>query len=293
MIKAFTKGITMTQCQTKPPLTDSAGNQPPPKESWTLFNRCNVPSAVLASLDFQHRPERVELDGVACIHKDLWLRMERLSCPADRAEQFMDYMVVYFSLASPDNAGFSDKARICRNKADYLSLLRGWLFNPDGREGAVLKGWVASRFGLLPRYFGGRISPDDAAYHRFLSQQSAGVYNTNNLEGQLDLLYTYCQYEWQLQQPGEAHRTLFRGVNRLEKHDIVEKLGERRYVVLLNNLNSFTTNRERADEFGDQILATEVPIPKILFFNTLLPGVLKGEEEYLVIGGLYEVTLWS
>lgn len=264
---------------------------PPPKEAWTRFNRCNLPSSILASLDFQHRPEPVELDGVTIIHKDLFWRLDRLNDPTARAEQFRDYLAVYYSLASPESAGFNANSRIRRHKADYQSLLRGWLFDPDGREGAVLKGWVASRFGLLPRYFGGRIDPDNDSYQRFLGQQSAGVYNTNSLEGQLDLLYTYCHYELIRQRPEQAHITLFRGVNRLSDHDIVAKLDRRRCVVLLNNLNSFTTNRERADEFGDQIMEAEVPLQKILFFNSLLPGALKGEEEYMVIGGLYEVTL--
>ncbi len=46
-----------------------------------------------------------------------------------------------------------------------------------------------------------------------------------------------------------------------------------------------------AGEFGDYILAAEIPTAKIFFHCTLLPGVLKGEDEYLVIGGAYEVTL--
>lgn len=273
-------------------------NDPPPAEtwplpagSWTLFNRCNVPSQVLASLAFQRLPERLEIDGVASTHKDLFRRLDALSAPRDRAGQFGDYMAVYFSLESPEKAGFNANSRIRRNRADYASLLRGWLFDADGREGAVLKGWVASRFGLLPRYFGGRMLPESEAYHRFLGLQSAGVYNANNLEKQLDLLYTYCQYELSRQKPGCSHLTLYRGVNRLEDHDIVGRLDRRRCVVLLNNLNSFTSNRERADEFGDRILEADIPLPKILFSSALLPGVLKGEEEYLVIGGLCEVTL--
>ncbi|MBF0460911.1 MAG: NAD(+)--dinitrogen-reductase ADP-D-ribosyltransferase [Magnetococcales bacterium] len=281
----------MPQSQKQAPLADTEWCGSPPREAWTRFNRCDVPSALLVSLDFQRQPKPINLDGVAYIHKDLFLRLERLADPADRGRQFVDYLAVYFSLVSPESAGFNAHSRIRRAKADYLSLLRGWLFDPDGREGAVLKGWVASRFGLLPRYFGGRIIPDSEEYQRFLGQQSAGVYNTNNLEGQLDLLYTYCQYELARQRAGQHHLTLYRGVNRLTDHDIMARLGRRRCVVLLNNLNSFTTNRERADEFGDQILATEVPMSKILFSNALLPGVLKGEEEYMVIGGLYEVTL--
>jgi NAD+--dinitrogen-reductase ADP-D-ribosyltransferase len=61
--------------------------------------------------------------------------------------------------------------------------------------------------------------------------------------------------------------------------------------VLLNNLNSFTGNRERACEFGDYILETQVPLPKVFFFNGLLPGMLKGEDEWVVIGGVYEVGM--
>jgi NAD+--dinitrogen-reductase ADP-D-ribosyltransferase len=61
--------------------------------------------------------------------------------------------------------------------------------------------------------------------------------------------------------------------------------------VLLNSVSSFTTSRERAEEFGDYIMRVAVPLPKVCFYDGLLPGMLKGEEEYAVIGGLYEVRL--
>lgn len=62
-------------------------------------------------------------------------------------------------------------------------------------------------------------------------------------------------------------------------------------MILLNNLNSFTCSRERACEFGDYILAVDVPLTKIFFHCGLLPGVLQGEDEFLVIGGVVDVTL--
>jgi len=62
-------------------------------------------------------------------------------------------------------------------------------------------------------------------------------------------------------------------------------------IVLLNNLNSFSSERERADEFGDYVISCRVPWQKILFFSNLLPGVLAGESEYLVIGGVYEIAM--
>jgi NAD+---dinitrogen-reductase ADP-D-ribosyltransferase len=38
-------------------------------------------------------------------------------------------------------------------------------------------------------------------------------------------------------------------------------------------------------------MTVEIPQAKILFFPDLLPGCMKGEEEYLVIGGAYEVSI--
>jgi NAD+--dinitrogen-reductase ADP-D-ribosyltransferase len=54
----------------------------------------------------------------------------------------------------------------------------------------------------------------------------------------------------------------------------------------LNNLTSFSSDRDIAGCFGDTILAARIPVSKILFFNGLLSThPLKGEGEYLVIGG--------
>jgi NAD+--dinitrogen-reductase ADP-D-ribosyltransferase len=42
---------------------------------------------------------------------------------------------------------------------------------------------------------------------------------------------------------------------------------------------------------GDYIVAVDVPLTKIFFYCGLLPGVLQGEDEFLVIGGVVDVTL--
>lgn len=42
---------------------------------------------------------------------------------------------------------------------------------------------------------------------------------------------------------------------------------------------------------SDYILAAEIPLTKIFFRCSLMPGVLQGEDEFLVIGGVAEVTL--
>jgi NAD+--dinitrogen-reductase ADP-D-ribosyltransferase len=203
----------------------------------------------------------------------------------------MDYMTVYFRLEALEEVGLNPMRRKkLRGRADYLRMVRGWAFDPDCREGAVLKGWVESRFGLLTRYHGGLL--DDRtqnAYLRFQEARSHGLYNTNALEAQLDLLYAYCQYELQRSEPAVTHLNLYRGFNRFSDKQLLTKLDRRHLVVLLNNLSSFSVCRERAEEFGDHLLRTKVPLKKVFFYNWMLPGMLKSEDEYVVIGGIYEV----
>jgi NAD+--dinitrogen-reductase ADP-D-ribosyltransferase len=171
-------------------------------------------------------------------------------------------------------------------------MVRGWAFDSDGREGAVLKNWVETRFGLLARHHAGPLGDRDSdARHAYTCQAAAGIYATNAVEAQLDLLYTYCQYELSLQYKETPHLTIYRGINRIDEHEVLDQPRRGVYRVLLNNLSSFTSNRERADEFGDYILEVAVPLPKVFFFHRLLPGMLKGEDEFVVIGGLYEVRI--
>lgn len=263
-----------------------------PRYAGLPINRCNLPAAILGSLTFQHHPVPLSLDGVTEFHGGLFALQDTLNNATERAQAFMQHMRAAFSLTSPEDAGLTTGATHNRVKADYLKMVRGWAFDADGREGAVMKGWVESRFGLLQRYHGGPIRDFSGdSYRRYLEMRSAGLYGTNALEAQLDLLYTYCQYELARKHPGETHLTLYRGVNRVDDHETLAVLDDKRRVVLLNSLSSFTANRERADEFGDRLLCAEVPLAKIFYYTGLLPDMLRGEEEYAVIGGLYEVSV--
>lgn len=258
------------------------------------INRCNLPSDILGSLAYQQHPVSLRLDGVAQFHRGLFDLLDRLQDSSERAQAFMRHMEAVFSLSHPEEAGLTANARHSRAKADYRKMVRGWSFDAGGREAAVLKGWVESRFGLLQRH---HVNPirnfSGDAYHNYLEMRSSGLYGTNALEAQLDLLYTYCQYELTRQHPHQAHIALYRGVNRVDKHETIAELDSKRRVVLLNSLSSFTASRERADEFGDYLLTVRVPLTKIFYYPGLLPDMLKGEEEYVVIGGLYEVSIDS
>lgn len=275
--------------------TDKTPNSVPtrvptlPRDARLSINRCNLPAEILGGLAYQLHPAPLELDGVATLHRDLFQRLDAIPDASRRSEIFQDYITVHFRLEHLDEAGLSGRSKK-RANANYARMIRGWNFDADSREGAVMKGWVESRFGLLPRYHCEPLrNPSDTAYRRYIEMRTQGLYGTNALEAQLDLVYAYCQYEFARQQADITHLTLYRGINRLGEHERLADGADKRPILLLNNLNSFTRNRERAGEFGDYILAVQAPVPKILFHCQLLPGILKGEDEFLLIGGVYEV----
>ncbi len=264
-----------------------------PRSARLPINRCNLPAVILGSLTYQRHPVPLEIDGIRAFHADLFGLLAPITDRRERAERFVDYMAVHFCLDHLEAAGLTPGRRSKkRANANYLRLVRGWSFASDGREGAVLKHWVETRFGLLTRHHGGPLhARGSERYQVYLGQAAAGLYATNSLESQLDLLYTYCQYELARQHPGEGHLSLYRGINRIDEHETLGREQDGGHLVLLNNLSSFTSERERADEFGDYLLSARVPIPKVFFYNRLLPGMLKGEDEYVVIGGVYGVDI--
>lgn len=268
---------------------NSASNPTLPPWARLPINRCNLPAVILGSLTFQRHPAPLALDGVAELHAELFAMLDGIADRAGRAQLFRDYVAAHFRLDHLEDAGVDEHSEK-RAKANWLRVLRGWSFDADGREGAVLKGWVESRFGLIPRFHGEPLRDfSGPAWLRYREMRAAGLYGTNALEAQLDLLYAYCQYEFA--RAGSSERlTLYRGINRIGEHEVLSGTGKHQ-VVLFNNLTSFTANHERAGEFGDYILEAEIPVAKIFFHCALLPGVLKGEDEHLVIGGAYEVTL--
>tara|TARA_R110001583_G_scaffold194797_1_gene367043 strand:- start:7185 stop:8051 length:867 start_codon:yes stop_codon:yes gene_type:complete len=272
-----------------------------PQGSYLPINRCNLPAVILGGLWFQQQPAPLLIDGVADLHKDLFQRLAHLPDKAQRVQQFCDYVDVHFCLDDPTAAGYSAGGK-GRPKANWQRAIRGWFFDSDSREGAVLKAWVESRFGLLPRFHRAPIRDYSAAtYLGYLEARAQGLYNTNALEAQLDLVYSYCQYE--LSQPlpssqhpnrSPTHLSLYRGINRLEQLEQISPAQQEPAmaglpILLLNNLNSFSLDPERASEFGDSVVKIRVPIQKLFCFDQLFPSMLNGEEEYLVIGGLYQI----
>lgn len=256
------------------------------------LNRCNLPAVILGGLHFQNHPSPLYIDGVTEIHGALFNDLDGISAAAERASHFIDYMTVHFRLHALDDVGYEAQQRLDRSKANYQRLLRGWAFNPDGKEGAVLKRWVESRFGLVPRFHEHPInSTQDEQYRHYQQDYAEGVYNTNALEAQLDLLYSYCQYELQRNPHSANHMKLYRGMNYIEQLDLDDVCDNHYSPLLLNNINSFSYEQERADEFGDTVIEVMVPREKVFFYSELLPGFLRGEGEVIVLGGVFCVKI--
>lgn len=261
---------------------------PQPRGAFLGFNHCNLPSCLLSSPTYQCHPVPLELDGVHALHRHLFEALDQLDDSPSRARLFAAHMEAHFSLLHPHEAGAGSTTARIRPRANYLKLLRGWGFSSEGREGAVLKGWVESRFGLMPRYHKEALSdPESAAYARYMFERSAGLYGTHALESQLDLVYSYVQYELARRYPGVTHFRLYRGANGAGAYELLQQTDDQ-HLILLNNLSSFSMQHERADEFGDRVLEACIPVYKVFCLYGLLPGLLHGEDEVMVIGGVYQ-----
>lgn len=254
-------------------------------------NLVGVATELLASTAFNDCPRALHIAGAREANPALFDMLAQATDAADAAEAFEKYMRAVFGIDA-ERPKMRDGRRSFRSS--YRQLLEGWGFDANGHAGAVLKGWVESRFGLPPVFHKapiGRVGSE--AWVAYVEEKMSSRYHNNSINAQLDLLYEFCQ--WALSHflhAGHRHVTLYRGVNDFAEHEILARPQPHTAVVRMNSLTSFTADRAVADSFGDIILEARVPVVKILFFRELLPAHgLTGEAEYLVIGGDYQLRL--
>lgn len=252
-------------------------------------NLVGVPTGLLASRAFNDHPLRMHIAGVRETNPALFEMLDDADDAAQAAEAFEKYMQAMFG----DGTAPTRRHNGRRFHASYRQLLEGWGYDANGPAGAVLKGWVESRFGLPPVFHKAPIRrTGSAAWVAYVEEKMSSRYHNNSINQQLDLLYEFCQ--WSLARHFRAGRriALYRGVNDFAEHEILARQDRHSAVVRLNSLTSFTAERTVADTFGDVVIEAQVPAVKILFFRELLPShPLMGESEYLVIGGEYQVRL--
>jgi NAD+--dinitrogen-reductase ADP-D-ribosyltransferase len=253
-------------------------------------NLVGVPTALIADPAFNADPQPLAIAGARALNPKLFEMLSEADGPADAALAFETYMAAVFGL-DPEMREKTDREGRRRYRSSYFRLLRGWGYDSNGPEGAVLKGWVESRFGLVPTFhkavLGRYPSP---AWMGYVEEKMGSRFHNNAILSQLDLLYEFCQWARARYFAAEPLLTLYRGVNDFAEHPILERRDRRRVVLHLNSLVSFTTDRDIAGCFGDTILEVRVPAVKVLFYSSLLPRHgLKGEDEVLALGGAYDV----
>ncbi len=257
------------------------------------LNRCDHPPWVIASPYFNRNPRPIEIQGVRRFHRSFFARLDLLAEPGPRERCLRDYMEAVFRTGKVPRTVSPADRRSLRN--GFLRFLRGWMLDASSEEGAVLKGWVESRFGLPPVFHAGRIEGTDTEeYLVYLCERMRESTLTNAVDSQFDLLYEFVQYELARRHPGMKSFRLYRGIRNIGDYLFLEESMDNRAVVRMNSLNSFSSRLEYAWEFGSHVFETDVPASKIFFRSDILPGVLpKGEEESLVIGGDFDVIVRS
>ncbi|ADU65015.1 NAD(+)--dinitrogen-reductase ADP-D-ribosyltransferase [Desulfurispirillum indicum S5] len=248
-------------------------------------NWIHLPAPLFASKEYNLSvtPEsEVRISGVYEYHSELFRAIHAAESIEESSRIFQGYLEVLFNL--------DEKVR-GKKVASYLRLLRGWLFDANSSEGAVLKGWVESRFGIVPFYHRQVISSiHTTAYHEYTRERMHPRLNRNMVYYQLDLLYAYTQTIIRRFFPDYLPRIkLYRGVNDINDHLIIERYGKNHACIEHNNLVSFSAEKEIAQQFGDHVMEVDVPFTKILFFSGIIHRQgFAGEMELLVIGGKYD-----
>lgn len=246
-------------------------------------NKINIPAKLFVSRQYNEGITPISIDGVKEYHGRLFKSVAETGSIADASVMFENYMTALFSLDEKVNG---------KKVGNYIRVLKSWLFDSNNSAGAVIKGWVENRFGLIPFYHAQAIPGlYTKEYYDYLQEMMNSGSNKNSMFSQLDLLYTYTQTI--IKAYCENHVptvTLYRGVNDLNDHIIISKTSKRKYCIELNSISSFTLEKEIAEQFGSKIIKAEVPYTKVVYFSEALPNrSFSGEMEYLIIGGRYDV----
>jgi len=257
-------------------------------------NLIGVATAYLASAVFNQQPMPLHIAGTRESASGLFDCLARQSDRHECGRIFQAYMCDVFGFDAEQQLR-NDKYGRRRYRNSYLHLIQDWGLDSNNAQGAVFKGWVESRFGLYPTYHKQPLLKfNSRQWAGYIEEKMNSRYHNNCIYMQLDLLYEFCQWMVaRFQLPAIDYMRLYRGVNSLDEHSIVEKIDKQHKIIRFNNINSFTDRRSIASEFGAYILEVQVPVVKLVFFTELLPHhALRGENEYLVLGGDYQVKVY-
>ncbi|OGG94508.1 MAG: hypothetical protein A2527_01495 [Candidatus Lambdaproteobacteria bacterium RIFOXYD2_FULL_50_16] len=247
-------------------------------------NLTGIPSAYFACAGFNQAPKPVKINGVREMNRGFFEALEKLE-KDQWAPLFLEHIRLMFDF-EPHELKSNHKGY----KTGFARLLRGWFFDSNRPEGAVLKGWAESRFGLRCSFhrvpLRGYTSPD---YQVYLFEKMHPRFHSAAIFAQLDLVYEFAQAWLGKWGNPSGFNTLYRGFNpALDGSQLIENLGQGEAIYRNNCLVSYTPDKERASEFGDLVVEVIVPHQKLVCFPQLLPGLLPAyEKEFLLLGGDY------
>lgn len=272
---------------------------------WYASNLVGVPALQLASTAFNAQPLPLSIRGTQAAHPALFEQLETAANLLAARDTFVRYMDDAFALHKPPHpthpshpplAGAAWSGDHRRWRTSWRKLLQGWGMDANGPAGAVIKGWVESRFGLVPTFHKAPLGhyPSDS-WVTYIEEKNASRYHNNHIHQQFDVLYEFCQLSLRRFGPPAIghtaqHTRLWRGSNRCEEQVVTGRLTNRRCTMQLNNVVSMSLCAQDASCFGDWVLQIQVPLCKLITYPGLLPGqVLQGEQEVLALGGHYDV----
>jgi NAD+--dinitrogen-reductase ADP-D-ribosyltransferase len=263
-------------------------------ERWYSTNLVGIAAPVLASTAYNAHPVPLHVAGARETNPGLFALLARSADMAEARFVFEHYMSLAFGLERREPGDAPRERESRHRRASYLKLLQGWGLDSNGAAGAVLKGWVESRFGLVPSFHRAPLSRyPSPMWMRYLEEKCSSRFNNNSIWQQLDLLFEFCQ--WMLVRfsllGDEPWVTLWRGSTRVEEQLVAGSLRARRCTVRLNNLVSFSRSAEHASCFGDWVFEARVPLAKLVYVPGLIDTrSLDGEAEVLVLGGDFDLV---
>lgn len=247
-------------------------------------NLIGIPTQIFASIEFNENPRPTHINGVREMYRPFFEVLNRLE-EKDFAPLFFEHMRALYNLEDQELQGKSKKYR-----AGFMRLIKGWFFDSNRPEGAVMKGWVESRFGLRALYHNGILTGlNTPEYMSYLAEKMHPRFHYNSIYSQLDLVYEYVQEYLKRFGPADGMLTLYRGYNSAaDESERVKTIGPRSWVLRNNCLTSYSADIERASEFGDRIVRIRVPFQKVFCYEKALGGKFPGyEKEHILLGGDY------
>jgi len=149
-------------------------------------NLIGIPTPFFASIQYNESPSEIHINGVREMYQPFFEVLDRFA-EEDHAPLFFEHMRALFNLDDQELTGKSK-----RYQAGFMRLIRGWFFDSNRPEGAVLKGWAESRFGLKALYHNGILTGiQTPAYLAYMAEKMHPRFHYNSIYAQLDLVYEY------------------------------------------------------------------------------------------------------